>query len=125
MSITMGNFNDAGASYRPIPWAPKKDGSPSKLQKSGTLSRSFHLEATDERATVSTPVVYAATHQFGRTEGRGAPIVPRPFFPVVDGHLTPAAAEKIGAAADDCRESLAATQERIDRARVRTAGLKN
>ena len=67
----MGNFNDAGASYRPIPWAPKKDGSPSKLQKSGTLSRSFHLEATDERATVSTPVVYAATHQFGRTEGRG------------------------------------------------------
>ena len=91
MSITMGNFNDAAAEYRPKPWANKKDGTPSKLQKSGTLARSFHLTVTNESATVSTPTIYAATHQFGRAEGRGAPIPARPFFPVADGKLTPAA----------------------------------
>lgn len=95
MSITMGNFNDVGAEYRPKVWANKKDGTPSKLQKSGTLSRSFHLEVTSQHATVSNPVIYAATHQFGRTEGRGAPIPARPFFPVLDGKLTPKAEEKI------------------------------
>lgn len=98
MSITLGNFNDAGAEYRPKPWAAKKDGTPSKLQKSGTLSRSFHLTANNDSATVSNPTIYAATHQFGRTEGRGAPIPARPFFPVENGKLTPAAEEKIGAA---------------------------
>ena len=98
MSITMGNFNDVGAEYRPKPWVNKKDGKPSKLQKSGTLSRSFHLEVTDQRATVSNPTIYAATHQFGRTEGRGAPIPARPFFPVLDGKLTEKAEEKIAAA---------------------------
>ena len=65
MSITMGNFNDAGSEYRPKPWPAKKDGTPSKLQKSGTLSRSFHLEVTDKYAKVSNPTIYAATHQFG------------------------------------------------------------
>jgi phage gpG-like protein len=98
MSITMGNFNDAGSTYRPAPWPAKKDGTPSKLQKSGTLARAFHLTVTAQGATVSNPVIYAATHQFGRTKGRGAPIPARPFFPVVDGHLTPAAEEKIAAA---------------------------
>ena len=99
MSITMGNFNDAGSDYRPTPWPAKKDGSPSKLQKSGTLSRSFHLTVTNEAATVANPTIYAATHQFGRTEGRGAPIPARPFFPVdINGKLTPAAQEKIEAA---------------------------
>lgn len=99
MSITMGNFNDAGASFRPKPWPAKKDGTPSKLQKSGTLSRSFHLSVTDKSATVSNPTIYAATHQFGRTTGRGSPIPARPFFPVDDsGKLTPAAEELIARA---------------------------
>ena len=115
MSITMGNFNDAGAEYRPKPWAPKKDGTPSKLQKSGTLSRSFHLTVTDKSAVVSNPTIYAATHQFGRptktthvhTDAAGkrsesqtvGGIPARPFFPVDDsGKLTPAAEEKIAAA---------------------------
>ena len=62
------------------------------------MSRSFHLEVTSSRAAVSNPVIYAATHQFGRTEGRGSPIPARPFFPVLDGKLTPKAEEKIGAA---------------------------
>jgi phage gpG-like protein len=95
MSITMGTFNAVGADYRPRPWANKKDGSPSKLQKSGTLARSFHLEVTDKYAKVSNPTVYAATHQFGRTTGRGAPIPARPFFPVINGRLTPKAEEII------------------------------
>ena len=98
MSITMGNFNDAGSDYRPSVWPAKKDGSPSKLQKSGTLSRSFHLTVNSQGATVSSPTIYAATHQFGRTEGRGSPIPARPFFPVLDGKLTPQAEEKIAAA---------------------------
>jgi len=99
MSITMGNFNDAGAAYRPKPWAAKKDGSPSKLQKSGTLARSFHLTVTEKSAVVANPTIYAATHQFGRTEGRGSPIPARPFFPVDDaGKLSLAAEEKISAA---------------------------
>jgi phage gpG-like protein len=96
LSITMGNFNDAGAAYRPKTWAAKKDGSPSKLQKSGTLSRSFHLEVTNASAKVSNPTIYSATHQFGRD---GANIPARPFFPVDEaGKLTPKAEEKIASA---------------------------
>ena len=92
MSITLGNFNDAGNKYRPAPWAnKKKDGTVSKLQKSGTMARAFHLEVSDLHATVSNPVIYAATHQFGRDFGRGSPIPSRPFYPVVSGKLTPAA----------------------------------
>jgi phage gpG-like protein len=101
MSITMGNFNDVGADYRPTVWAAKKaDGRPSKLQQSGTMSRAFHLEVADKFAKVSNPVIYAATHQFGRDFGRGAPIPARPFFPVVNGKLTSKAEEKIGKAGE-------------------------
>lgn len=100
MSITMGNFNDAGMQYRPAPWAPKKDGTPSKLQQSGTLARSFHLEVTNKNAKVSSPVIYAATHQFGRDFGRGAPIPARPFFPVLDGKLTQPAEDLIARAGE-------------------------
>ena len=129
MSITMGNFHNAD--YRPRPWPAKKDGSASNLQKSGTLSRSFHLEVTDQYAKLGTPVPYAPTHQFGskghklgqktgdvKTKyanpkfagswnpvlegGSGTP--PRPYFPVENGRLTPAAEEKIKAAGE--REML-------------------
>jgi phage gpG-like protein len=127
MSITMGTFNAAGADYRPKPWPAKKDGTPSKLQKSGTLSRSFHLEVTNKFAKVSNPVIYAAIHQFG-SEGHvlgkkvgtvktkyantryfgsyndvlegGSGIPPRPFFPVENGKLTEKAEEKIRAAGE-------------------------
>jgi len=100
MSITMGNFNDAASKYRPANWANKKDGTVSKLQKSGTMARAFHLEVSDSHATVSNPVIYAATHQFGRDFGRGAPIPARPFYPVISGKLTPAAEEKIAKAGE-------------------------
>ena len=109
MSITMGTFNDVGAKYRAATWAPlKRDqrggpgkaGDPSKLQLHGVLARSFFLSVTDTRATVSNPTLYGPTHQFGRTAGRGAPIPARPFFPVVDGKLTPAAEKLIAAAGE-------------------------
>ncbi|MDE2104419.1 MAG: phage virion morphogenesis protein [Patescibacteria group bacterium] len=105
MSLTMGAFNDVGEEYRPSPWpalkhdqrggAGKKAGEASNLQLHSVLARSFHLTVSDTGATVSNPTVYAATHQFGRDFGRGSPIPARPFFPVKDGELTPAAAEKI------------------------------
>ena len=95
-SITEGNFNSVGAGYRPSAWPDKKDGTPSNLKKSGLLWHSFHLTVTDSAATLSNPTPYAARHQFGYEKG-GTP--PRPFFPVINGKLTPAAEEKIGAAA--------------------------
>lgn len=64
-SITEGNFNSAGARFRPKPWAPKRDGSPSNLQLTTTMAKSFHLEVTNDKATVSNPMIYAAIHQFG------------------------------------------------------------
>lgn len=119
LSIIMGNFKTAD--YRPRPWPAKKDGSPATLQKSGTLSRSFHLTVTNTHATVGSPMVYAAIHQFGSSDygqsdapakviktasgmtmlqsQRVQNIPPRPFFPVENDRLTPKASEKIEAAA--------------------------
>ena len=120
LSLTMGNFKSAD--YRPKEWPAKKDGTPATLQKSGTLSRAFHLTVSNTGATVANPMVYAARHQFGdeghdagkeiglatvknglgshtqsvRSGSKGMP--PRPFFPVEAGKLTPAAEEKIQAA---------------------------
>jgi phage gpG-like protein len=123
MSLTMGSFKDAA--YRPSIWPAKKDGSRATLQKSGTLSRSFHLTVSSTGATVSNPMVYAAIHQFGAKDhqadvvvgtlktkhanhrfagsfqntvqgGKGIP--PRPYFPVIDCKLLPKAEEKIKAA---------------------------
>lgn len=122
-SITEGNFNSAGAQFRPKPWPAKKDGSPSNLKKSGTLSTSFHLEVTPASAKLSNPMIYAAIHQFGArghvsgkvvgkvknkyanprfknprndvTQG-GKGIPPRPYFPIgPDGRLTPIAEDLI------------------------------
>jgi phage gpG-like protein len=114
LSLTMGNFKSAD--YRPTPWKEKRDGTAATLQKSGTLSRSFHLEVTARGATVGSPMIYAAIHQFGGTikgnpklrfqwaPGRWATvsqvtIPPRPFFPVLNDRLTPKAEEKIRASA--------------------------
>ena len=117
-SITMGNFR-ANPSYRPQPWAPKRDGSPSFLMKNNVLSRSFHLDVTDRYAKLGTPMIYAAIHQFGGII-KGRPwlmfqygpgkkdwatvaqvkIPARPFFPVENGRLTEKAAKIIGAAGE-------------------------
>jgi phage gpG-like protein len=109
LSLTMGNFKSGD--YRPTAWPAKKDGTPATLQKSGTLSRAFHLTVSNTGATVANPMVYAAIHQFGGTI-KGNPwlrfkigerwvtvhqvIIPaRPFFPIESGKLTPKAEEKI------------------------------
>lgn len=112
-SITEGTFNSVGASYRPAPWAVKYDGSPSILQKSTTMAKSFQLEVTDQYAKVSNPMVYASIHQFGgeilakgkalswigpdgkRIFAKRVKIPARPFFPVLGGKLTGMAEEKI------------------------------
>ncbi len=113
-SITEGTFNSVGASYRPRPWPAKQDGTPSILQQSTTLAKSFHLAVTNESATVSNPMIYAAIHQFGgvikpvkakrlswvgpggqRFFAMQVTIPARPFFPVIDNKLTPAAEQKI------------------------------
>lgn len=104
-AITEGNFNSVGAAYRPHPWAAKKDGTKSILQKSTTLAKSFMLEVDDNTARVSNPTIYAATHQFGRKQGSGE-IPKRPFYPVQDGKLTPKAEEKITAAARRVLDNL-------------------
>jgi phage gpG-like protein len=106
-SITEGNFNSAAASMRSFPWVPKTDGTPSNLQKSTTLSKSFHLEVTATTATVSNSAIYPALHQFGGDlHPKGRPLAyttaegkkvyhavgempARPFFPVLNGQLTP------------------------------------
>jgi phage gpG-like protein len=121
MSLTTGNFNSAGAQYRPTPWPAKKDGSPATLKKSGLLWHSFHLSVSDTGATLSNPTPYAARHQFGdrgyvpgkkvgtvktkfannRYKGSFQDVMagshgmpPRPFVPVdANGRLTPAAFE--------------------------------
>ncbi len=128
-SITEGNFNSAGAAYRPKPWPPKRDpeGQPSILQKSTTLAKSFHLEVTSRSATLGTPSKYASIHQFGgvirakpgktlswvnskgeRVFAKMVTIPARPFFPVLNGKLTPKAEEKIGNAARRVIEKEAA-----------------
>ena len=127
MSITQGNFNSVSSQYRPIPWRAKLDGSPATLKKSGLLSHSFHLEVTSEYARVYNPTPYAAIHQYGgktrphkitaksgkalhfQIAGKnifaasvnhsGSNIPARPFFPVLNGKLTPAAEKLILAAA--------------------------
>ena len=117
MSLTMGNFKSDA--YRPAAWRSKRDGSESKLQQSGVLSRSFKLSVTATGATVKAPPIYAAIHQYGGVIkskhgkflrfkwGPGdadwatvkeVKIPPRPFFPVQNDRLTDKASEKIAAA---------------------------
>lgn len=116
-SITEGNFSSHGASFRPTPWPAKRDGKPSNLKLTTTLSRSFRLVTDGRSARLSTDRKYAAIHQVGGTihakpgkalrfrlpDGRWAyrksvKIPPRPFFPVLNGNFTPAAAALIIAA---------------------------
>lgn len=114
--ITEGNFSSFGAHYRPKPWPALKDpaGVPSNLQKSTTLSKAFTLVVTAQAATLANPMPYAAIHQHGgvirakgkvlawvnskgeRVFARRVTIPARPFFPAINGKLTPAAEEKIG-----------------------------
>lgn len=126
LAITKGNFNSAGAALRPLPWPNKRDGTPSILQRSTTLSKSFFLTVTPRSATVATSSVYAATHQFGNVIRPKPPnktlrfqsggrwwsvkqvVIPaRPFFPIgPSGELTPQAAALILRAGERTLERL-------------------
>jgi phage gpG-like protein len=124
-SITEGNFNSAGASYRPHPWKAKRDGKASNLQASTTLAKSFALAVTPHSATVSNPTVYAAIHQFGGTiQAKNQPLLrfqaggrwwskqsvtmpARPFFPITPaGELTASAARLIARAGERALQRL-------------------
>lgn len=131
-AITEGTFHSVGASYRPAPWPPKRDGSPSNLQKSTTLAKAFFLEVGTRSALVGNPMPYAAIHQFGgkirpknvkalkfQSGGRWwtvqeVTMPARPFFPIApDGGLTSKAAARV----------LSAGQRALDRLIARgTAG---
>lgn len=122
-SITEGNFNSAGAGYRPSTWPPKRDGSPSNLKKTGLLWHSFNLTVGKDFAELSNPTPYAAIHQFGGVI-KGNPLLkfkigdqwvskhqvtipPRPYYPVKDGKLTPAAEKLIVASGLRTAERIA------------------
>jgi phage gpG-like protein len=94
VSITKRAFSDS--SLRPSPWAPKKDGAPATLRKSGALWQSIRVaQVTNDFVTAASDRIYAAIHQFGGTGKVKMPA--RPFFPILDGKLTAEAAKKINA----------------------------
>lgn len=81
-------------SYRPSPWAPRKDTKAKHplLIRSGDLRDNFRAVVTGpDTVVVGTKVKYAGYHQHG-TKNMPA----RPFFPIdADGQLTPAAMRDI------------------------------
>lgn len=75
------------AEGRPDRWDSRKNSKSSKpiLVKSSRLRRrSLTYRVLADGVEVGTNLVYAATHQFGRDFGRGAPIPARPFLQVLD-----------------------------------------
>jgi phage gpG-like protein len=89
-TLTQLSFRDPA--LRQFAWAPKKDGSPSNLMKTGMLVSSIRVtEVTASSVSIGTDRRYAAIHQLG---GKHMPA--RPFFPFTkDGHLVPFAAVKV------------------------------
>lgn len=75
-------------SLRPAAWKAKKDGTPSRLRKSGTLAKSPRVvSATKAGALVGSDRKYAAIHQLGGRAGIGgsAKMPARPYFPFYRG----------------------------------------
>lgn len=114
VSITKRAFSDA--SLRVTPWAPKRDGSPATLLKSGVLRLSIDIiNISGTTVTVgSKGTKYAAIHQLGGTIvpknkpvlvfksggvtffAKKVTIPPRPFFPIdKSGQLSSLAQRKI------------------------------
>jgi len=115
----LGNFNDAGASFRPTPCRRRKTARRAS-SKNPAPSPAFHLEVEIILRKVSNPMIYAAIHQFGsegtswqksrhgeneiclaRYAGSYSDILrpdtgipPRPFFQCSPAKLTPKAEEK-------------------------------
>ena len=87
-------------SLRAQPWPDKRDGTPATLRQSGALWQSIRVaETTNDAVTVGSDRKYAAIHQFGGKIQRGdktTTMPARPFFPVLNGRLTPEAQKQIG-----------------------------
>jgi phage gpG-like protein len=111
-SLTKRAFNEP--SLRPIAWKNKWDGSPATLRKNQLLVRSIRVTAlTNDSVTVASDRIYAAIQQLGGTirPKNGKALVfmlggrkifakqvtlpPRPFFPFINGRMTPGAQDKI------------------------------
>lgn len=95
VSLTKRAFNDSA--LRAAAWPPKKDGSASRLKKTGALYQSIAIsQLTRAEVHVGSDRPYAAAHQLGSAK-RGLPA--RPFFPFLSGRMIPSAQEKIEATA--------------------------
>lgn len=77
VSMAKRSFN-TDPSLRPAPWAPKKDGKPSTLQKSTRLRNSIRVtSASESGVSIGSDAAYAAIHQTG---GQTAAHIIRPRF---------------------------------------------
>jgi phage gpG-like protein len=95
VSLTKRAFNDSA--LRAAPWPPKKDGSVSRLKKTGALYQSITITRLTQREVhVASDRPYAAAHQLGSPKKN---LPPRPFFPFLSGRMIPSAAAKIEATA--------------------------
>lgn len=105
---TLGNFGVSGID-RPHSWPALSEGYKKYLRKKsfgtplvptllrrGTLMNSIRIQTNTDSTSVYTDNPYAAVHQFG-FDSRGIPA--RPYFPVVNGELTPSANQKVQNAA--------------------------
>lgn len=127
MSLTRRAFQES--QLRPAPWKERLpgQGSHALLKKSGTLWRSIRVSRLSaDSVSVTSDRVYAAIHQMGgviRPKTAAAlkfqlggkwvttqkvTIPARPFFPVINGHFTPAAEARIGRVIELKLESFAA-----------------
>ncbi len=97
-------------SVRPSTWPPLKPETLKRKKGRGgmlrgplaLLMRSIHQTAlTNDSVSEGTDRPYAAIHQLGGQAGRNhaATIPARPYFPIINGKLTPLAQARIGAAA--------------------------
>jgi len=114
VGLAKESFNDA--SKRPAPWKAKSDGSASTLKsREATLWRSLRVVSTTKTSVrIGSDRVYAAIHQFGGTIrpkkaggrlvftvggkkvfAKSVTIPARPYFPVINGQLTPLAQQRI------------------------------
>ncbi|MCX7866073.1 phage virion morphogenesis protein [Limisphaera sp. VF-2] len=68
LSLTQATHNPSiGARFRPRPWPPKRDGSPSLLIRTGRMAHSYRVDAWMGGAAITTDAPYAAIHQTGGT----------------------------------------------------------
>ena len=112
VSLTKRAFTDAA--LRPSPWAPLKPSTLARkkgsiLRESGAMWQSIRItETTAKSVAWGSDRKYAAIQQLGGQAGKGGKVTlpPRPFFPVLNGKITPAARVKIDLVAKKKIDSL-------------------